>query len=92
MLSHHQPSIDDSLTFLVGVADVFGQVLFPFPKDSAFPLAAAVEEDALHTVSGFLPAGFLEQPLLSKEELTALIKALGPRIRRFVEESRQSVS
>ena len=92
VLSHHQPSIDDSLTFLVGVADVFGQVLFPFPKDSAFPLAAAVEEDALHTVSGFLPAGFLEQPLLSKEELTALIKALGPRIRRFVEESRQSVS
>ena len=92
VLSHHQPSIDDSLTFLIGVADVFGQVLHPFPKDSAFPVAAAVEEDALHTVSGFLPAGFLEQPLLSKEELTALIKALGPRIKRFVEDARKSVS
>lgn len=87
VLSHHQPSIDDSLTFLVGVADAFGQVLHPFPKDSAFPVADAVEEDALHTVSGFL-----EQPLLSKDELTALIKALGPRIKRFVEDARKSVS
>ena len=92
VLSHHQPSIDDSLTFLIGVADVFGQALHPFPKDSTFPVAAAVDEDALHTVSGFLPDGFLEQPLLSKEELTARIKALGPRMKRFVEDARKSVS
>lgn len=92
VLSHHQPSFDDSLTFLVGVADVFGLALHPFPKDSAFPLAAALDENALNTVTGFLPAGFTEQPLLSIDELTALIKALGPRIKRFVEDARKSVS
>jgi two-component system chemotaxis response regulator CheY len=92
VLSHHQPSFDDSLTFLVGVADVFGQALYPFPKSSAFPVAAAVEANELRTVTGFLPAGFLEQPLLSVDELTALIKALGPRIKRFVEDARKSVS
>ena len=92
VLSHYQSSIDDSLTFLVRVADVFGQVWHPFPKDSAFPVATAAEEDALETASGFLPAGFLEQPLLSKNELTALIKAPGPRIKRFVEDARKAVS
>jgi hypothetical protein len=55
-------------------------------------VAAAVEANELRTVTGFLPAGFLEQPLLSVDELTALIKALGPRIKRFVEDARKSVS
>ena len=91
VLSHHSPDPDDPLTFLVSVADVVGQVLFPFPAGAAYPLAKAVEEESLTHVMAFLPAGFLDQPLLSTDELVRLIKAIRSRVRQFVDETRHSV-
>jgi len=92
VLSHHQPSADDGLTFLVGIADVVGQVLFPFPRSAAYPLAAAVEAGSLAEVKQFLPEGFFGQPLLSADELVNLVKAIRRRVREFVVESRRIVS
>jgi len=92
VLSHHQPDADDHLTFLVGIADVVGQVLFPFPSDAAYPLASAIEAGSLAEVKQFLPEGFSDQPLLSADELVALVQAIRRRVGQFVEESRQIVS
>jgi len=92
VVSHHQPSSDDGLTFLVAIADVVGQALFPFPRAAAYPLASAVEDGSLAGVQQFLPEGFAEQPLLSAGELVDLIKAIRRRVREFVEESRRTVS
>ena len=92
VLSHHQPSTDDGLTFLVGIADVVGQVLFPFPRAAAYPLASAIEAGSLTEVKQFLPEGFSDQPLLSADELVDLVKAIRRRVREFVEESRRTVS
>jgi HD-like signal output (HDOD) protein len=92
VLSHHSPDPDDRLTFLVSIADVVGQVLFPFPAGAKYPLAAAVEEGSLADVMTFLPMGFLDQPLLSTDELVSLINAISSRVRQFVDETRRSVS
>ena len=91
VLSHHSPDPDDPLTFLVSVADVVGQVLFPFPAGAAYPLAKAVEEGSLTHVMAFLPTGFLDQSLLSTDELMRLINAIRARVRQFVDETRHSV-
>ena len=92
VLSHHSPDPDDRLTFLVSIADVAGQVLFPFPAGAAYPLAEAVEEGSLTDVMSFLPLGFLDQPLLSTDELVSLINAISSRVKQFVDETRRSVS
>ena len=92
VLSHHQPEHDDHLTFLVGVADVVGQVLYPFPAKSAYPLAAAIDEGSLTDVKAFLPEGFLDQPMLSSAELVSIVQAVRTRVKEFVEETRQAVS
>jgi HD-like signal output (HDOD) protein len=91
VLSHHSPDPDDRLTFLVSIADVVGQVLFPFPAGAAYPLAKAVEDGSLTDVMAFLPTGFLDQSLLSTDELMRLINAIRARVRRFVDETRHSV-
>ena len=80
ILSHHVPDIDDGLSFVVGIADVIGQILYPFPRDSAYPLAKALEEEDWETARPFLPEGFLEQSLMSATELaTRYSKVLKPR-------------
>lgn len=88
VLSHHEPGSEDGLTFLVAIADVVGQVLYPFPRTAAYPLAAAIEAGSLSEVKQFLPEGFYDQPLLSADDLVNLVKATRRRVREFVEESR----
>jgi two-component system chemotaxis response regulator CheY len=92
VLSHHTPDPDDGLTFLVGIADVVGQVALPFPRVASSPVAAAVEAGDLARVKQFLPEGFLDQPLLNAKELASLVTAIRPRVVQFVEETRRSVS
>lgn len=91
VLAHHAPDVDDGLSFLVGVADVIGQTLYPFPRDSAYPLAKALEDGDWDTARPFLPEGFLEQPLMSPDELTTLTQAIGPQVRHLTEEMRRSM-
>ena len=92
VLHHHQPEIDDTFTFLIGIADIVGQALYPFPRDAEYPLASALEEGTLKEVRGFLPEGFFEQPLLSVEELTLLAGAVAPRVKYLTEKMRLSVN
>ena len=92
ILSHHAPDIDDGLSFVVGIADVIGQILYPFPRDSAYPLAKVLEEEDWETARPFLPEGFLEQPLMSATELAMLARAIGPQVRHFTEEMRAALN
>lgn len=89
--AHHSPDVDDGLSFLVGMADVVGQILYPFPRDSAYPLARALEDEDWDTAAPFLPSGFLDQPLVSPAELATLVRTVGPRVRHFTEEMRRSL-
>ncbi|MDA0333684.1 MAG: HDOD domain-containing protein [bacterium] len=91
VLAHHAPDVDDGLSFLVGVADVIGQILYPFPRDSAYPLAKALEDGDWETAKPFLRAGFLEQPLMSADELVTLVRTISPQVRHFTEEMRRSL-
>ena len=92
VLHHHQPEIDDTFTFLIGIADIVGQALYPFPRDAEYPLASALEEGTLKEARRFLPEGFFEQPLLSVEEFTTLAGAVAPRVKYLTEKMRLSVN
>ena len=88
---HHQPSAGDTFTFLIGLADIIGQALYPFPREADYPLAAALEEGSLGQVSHFLPQGFGTHGLLSLEECIALVAAISPRVKYFTEKMRRSI-
>ena len=70
--NHHQTDINDTFTFLIGVADIIGQVLYPFPQEANYPLAEALKKRSLERVEQFLPLDFFDQPLLSAEDLAEL--------------------
>ena len=91
ILHHHQPEIDHTFTLLVSLADVIGQILYPFPKGPHNPLARALEEGDLSDASPFLPAGFFDNPLLSPKEFTALARAIAPKVRYYTEKMSQSI-
>ena len=90
-LHHHAPDSKDTFVLLIGWADVIGQILYPMPRDAAFPLADALDEENLGSASSFLPQGFFEQTILSTEEFTALAKALSPRVKYLTEKMRHSL-
>lgn len=89
--SHHVADIDDGLAFVVGIADVIAQVLYPFPRDGAWPLARALEDGDWEGARPFLPEGFLDQPLLGAAGLANLVRTVGPKVRQFAEEVRRSI-
>ena len=83
--------IDDTFTVLIGIADVIGQFLHPFPKRPHHPLAQAFEDNDLRSASAFLPADFLDNPLLSPKEFTALARAIAPKVRYYTDKMSQSI-
>ena len=89
--NHHQPDIDDTYAFLVGIADVIGQVLYPFPRKAAYPIAEALEDGELRRASRFFPAGFFDQPLLSESEFLLLARTITPGVKGFAEKLRRSI-
>jgi HD-like signal output (HDOD) protein/DNA-binding response OmpR family regulator len=91
VLRHHQPDFDDSFCFLIGIADVIGQMLYPFPFEAEYPLTQALGEGATDLAKPFLPADFLNQPLLRIEDFMLLVDAVSPRVKFLVEKMRLSV-
>jgi len=91
VLRHHQPDFDDSFCFLIGIADVIGQMLYPFPFEAEYPLAQALQEGNTDQAKPFLPADFLSQPLLRLEDFMKLADAVSPRVKYLVEKMRLSV-
>lgn len=91
ILHHHQPDADSSFNFLTGIADIVGQALYPFPGGPGHPVAQALQEGALRSVSQFLPAGFCDNPLLSPEEFTALAAAISPVVKDLTQSMRRSI-
>ncbi|MBT3343692.1 MAG: HDOD domain-containing protein [Gemmatimonadetes bacterium] len=92
VLSHHKPRADDALSILVAIADLVGQLLYPFPKEAKTPLREAVEEDRLADANDFLPEGLLSEGPLTLAELQSLLKALPANVRRLAEEARRSIA
>ena len=88
---HHNSEADNTFSFLIGVADIVGQALYPFPQEAVFPLSEAIEEGDLKGVENFLPTGFLEQSLLSGEEFIALARAISPAVKKRTNEMRAMV-
>ena len=91
VLHHHQPEIDNSFAFLIGLADVIGQSLYSFPRKAGNPLRQALDDDDLKSVRSFLFEGFFEQPVLTPQEFTDLAKAISPKVKHLTEEMRQMV-
>jgi HD-like signal output (HDOD) protein/CheY-like chemotaxis protein len=91
VLHHHQPEIDNTFAFLIGLADFIAQSLYPFPRQARYPVAPALEEGNLARARAFLPAGFADQPILSLEELGELARAISPRVKHLTENMRQSI-
>ena len=91
VLNHHQSEEDNTFAFLIGVADVIGQILYPFPAEAEYPLAAALEEGAFEQVRHFLPEGFFNNPFLRVEEFISLARAISPRVQFFTQKMRRSV-
>ena len=91
ILHHHFPGVDQPFPFLIGIADIIGQALYPFPRGARYPVAQALEEGSLISVAHFLPEGFLDNPLLSTDEFTTLARLIIPRVRLYTEKMRQSM-
>ncbi len=92
ILSHHKPRADDALSILVAIADLVGQLLYPFPKEAQYPLREAVASDSLNDAAAFLPEGLLTEGPLTLTELQALLKSLPGNVRRLAEEARRSIA
>ncbi len=92
ILSHHKPRADDALSVLVAIADLVGQLLYPFPKEANYPLREAVAEDRLADAAAFLPEGLVSEGPVTLSELQALLKALPANVRRLAEEARRSIA
>jgi len=90
-LCHHQPEMRDTFSFLISLADVVGQVLYPFPRHAQYPLAQALEADALNSVRPFLPEEFFDQPLCSGGELISLFSAISPCVKSYVEKMHKTM-
>ena len=88
---HHNSRVDNTFSFLIGAADIVGGILYPFPREAAFPLSGALEEGDLECVNNFLPIGFLEQSLLSGKEFISLARAISPAIKKRTNEMREMV-
>ena len=91
ILHHHQPDINHTFSLLISVANSIGKILYPFPKGPHNPLAEALEAGDLSTASPCLPAGFFDNPLLSREEFMVLARAIAPKVRHYTEQMSQSV-
>lgn len=89
---HHHAEIDDTLSFLIGAADILGQAIYPFPADIPSPVQEALNNDSLDKVEHFLPADFLDQPLLSAEELVELSGVVLPLAKRLTTELQAAVA
>ena len=91
VLHHHQPEIDNTFAFLIGLADFIGQSLYPFPRKARYPLAQALEDGDLKSARAFLPEGFSDQPLLTPTELVELAQAISSKVKQLTEDMRQTV-
>ena len=85
VLCHHQPEIRDTFSLLISLADMVGQVLYPFPRHAEYPLANALAANKLSSAQRFLPVGFFDQPLCSSEEFISLARAIAPNVKDYVE-------
>lgn len=90
-LHHHQPDISDTFSFLISLADLIGQMLYPFPGHAEYPLAEAIEANKLSSVSNFLPPFFFDQPLCSSEEFVSIAKAIAPNVKDYTEKMRLAI-
>lgn len=92
VLSHHMPRADDALSILVAIADLVGQLLYPFPKEANYPLREAVAENRLADAAAFIPEGLVSEGPVTLFELQALLKALPGNVRRLAEDARRSIA
>lgn len=90
--NHHRIGKKPGLTFLVGLADVIGQALYPFPQKAKSPLAAALRDGQLKNAQAFLPEGFAEQKFIRAEDFLELARILSPAAKRLTTEMWASVS
>jgi HD-like signal output (HDOD) protein len=88
--NHHRPQ-DSAFAFLVGVADLFGQVLYPFPRGPENRVAAAVAAGDWQALLPFLPVGFADNKWLQSDELLHLLHAFSPLVKRLSEHMGKSV-
>ncbi len=88
--NHHRPQ-DSAFAFLVGVADLFGQALYPFPRGPENRVATALAAGDLQALEPFLPAGFAENKWLQDGELLRLVQALSPLVKHLNEQMGKSI-
>lgn len=88
--NHHRPE-DSAFAFLIGVADLFGQALYPFPRGPENRVAAALAAGDLQALTPFLPAGFADNKWLQGDELLRLVQAFSPLVKRLSEQMGKSV-
>jgi HD-like signal output (HDOD) protein len=91
ILHHHQPEIDNSFAFLIGLADAVAQSICPFPKTSRPPMKRAVVEGDLQPVHRLLPDGFFDQPVITPKEFTALALAITPKVKYLTTQMQRAV-
>jgi HD-like signal output (HDOD) protein len=91
ILHHHQPEIDNSFAFLIGLADAVAQSICPFPKTSRPPIKRALVEGDLQPVHRLLPDGFFDQPVITPKEFTALALAIIPKVKYLTTQMQQAV-
>jgi HD-like signal output (HDOD) protein/DNA-binding NarL/FixJ family response regulator len=91
VLYHHRPHLENSFTFLIGLADIIGQAIYPFPRHGKFPIVGNLTTEDLIENARFLPHGFLHQDLIQVDSFSELARAIVPKVRFLTEKMRRSV-
>ena len=89
--NHHRSVKKPGMTFLVGLADIVGQAVYPFPRESRSPLAGALQDGKLGKVRDFFPEKFERQKFVQLDEFLELARAISPTVKRLTEELWASV-
>ncbi len=89
---HHRPEIDETFAFLIGVSNIVGHLLYPFPAEAEYPIAAALQAGVRHRLEAFFPENLFDQPLLDLDEFNQLTQAVSPAVQRLTVEMRNSVN
>ena len=85
---HHRPDPGDALVLLIGLADVIGQAVCPFPAQGGSPVVAALNyPGGLEEIPAFLPMGFFGQSLIQPDGFAELAWAVLPVVSQLVEQT-----
>jgi HD-like signal output (HDOD) protein len=88
---HHAGAEGGHFSFLIGIADIIGQAIFPFPKQRQSALTRVFESGSVDELATLLPQTFYEHDLLTPEQFLRLGRMISPVVKNLTAERSKAI-